>query len=264
MGTGSDDCIVIGEGTNGCSSSSTSISSSTTHHPSRLAEILAHKVKIKQEKIHSTSHAMMYMPPSAAAAAASLFHGTSTTSTHAMMNPHQLQQHQQAQHFLLQQQQHYQQGQFMQHVQNEQEADLVPKSNQDFQIVSQLRQMGFNNNDREIMVALRAIEKKRNMVSTSINVMDTNLINSFIDDIMLYIVVSSKVNSWLCNCWIIGWLGGGTKLFTFSNVIQLILKHRILFFIHVFLSQSIYTTRLNVKNKMKREKWTLQENNLRP
>ena len=180
----SDDCIVIGEGTNGCCSSTSSATSTSLHqHPSRLAEILAHKVKIKQEKIHSASHAMMYMPPSAAAAAASssLFlgphnhatmnmNGVTATNLHTMMNP--------------------------------QEADLVPKSSQDFQIVSQLRQMGFNNNDREIMVALRAIEKKRNHASKSINgingingTMDANLINSFIDDVMLYIVVSSKVNS---------------------------------------------------------------------
>ena len=64
------------------------------------------------------------------------------------------------------------------------EIDLLPKSVRDQQVVSQLRQMGFNNNDREIMVGLRAVEKKR-MPETLMQIS----VDTLIEETMLYIVV---------------------------------------------------------------------------
>ncbi len=166
-----DDCIVI-DSDNGTSSTSSLSSSQRQHqhhqsingHPSRLAEIIAHKVKIKQEKIHSSSHAMMMIPPIIS------------------------QNNSNIQHYLLQQQQQQQQ-QLQQQSMSKSEIELLPRTNYEIQIVSQLRQMGFNNNDREIMVALRAIEKKRN-ISLSEQQHEIMDVNAIIDDIMLYIVVS--------------------------------------------------------------------------
>ena len=143
------DCIIV-------EADGSTSSSASQHQPSRLAEIIAHKVKIKQEKIQSSSLSLPFP------AATSQQHVQNYLLQHQLLQP------------------------------PHDEIELVPKSYQEIQIVSQLRKMGFNNNDREIMVALRAIEKKRNISLSQQQQGGGFDMNAIIDDIMLYIVVSFK------------------------------------------------------------------------
>lgn len=144
-----NDCMIIETETQPCnyyqdmtsSSSSQLPNDSNNEYPSKMAALLAKKVKIKLEKNIAINHYSPFHP-------APFIHAT---------------------------------------AQQPEELDLLPRSVRDKQVVSQLQQMGFQNNDREIMVGLRAVEKKR-MLQTEIPIP----VETLVEETMLYIVTQRE------------------------------------------------------------------------
>lgn len=129
-----DDCIIIDNHQDTTTTSASSSKQSPTEcnnsslFPSKMAELLAKKVKIKTEK------------------------ATVVSFPFAMYS-------------------------------NVLDIELLPRSLRDQQALSQLRQMGFSNNDREIMVALRAVEKKHGSSAIILS------LGILVEETMMYIVV---------------------------------------------------------------------------
>ncbi len=142
-----------------------SSSKSYSGHQSSLAALAAHKVQVKKEKEQRQQ----------------------------LQQQHQHQQH------------HHYQGQQQQRLQStpgsvgsgvgldEDELDLLPKSFEDHNVLSHLRQMGFTDN-REIMMGLRTVQRKRNPQHVHGGNTNSNSIgiNLLVEETMLFIVVRTK------------------------------------------------------------------------
>ncbi len=111
-------------------------------HPSKLAELVAQKVKIKKEKQERQNHMLF---------------------SSMLLNNQQGHQFQQMQYFA--------------------DMDLLPKSPLEQEALTQLRFMGFNNNDVEVMMALRAVQARAGGTNSNVS------IEMLVEETMLYIVV---------------------------------------------------------------------------
>jgi len=154
-----DDCIFIDNGND------SNNDKNDGKYPSKLAELLAAKVKIKQEK-----NALLEKEQQN-----NNNHNNNNGYYH---HPFPLNVHAQ----ILQQQQR--QGN---------DIDLIPRTIIDQQALGQLRLMGFNTNDGEVMIAIRAVQKKwRDRSTSNNNHHDSSMISveALVEEAMLFIVVS--------------------------------------------------------------------------
>ena len=161
-----DDCIFIDNGND---------SNNDKNHgeyPSKLAELLAAKVKIKQEKNALLEKEQQNNN--------NQNNNNQNNNNGYYHHPFPLNVHAQ----ILQRQQQQRQGN---------DIDLIPRTIIDQQALGQLRLMGFNTNDGEVMIAIRAVQKKwRDRSISNNNHHGSSMISveALVEEAMLFIVVS--------------------------------------------------------------------------